>query len=162
MNHLINHFFVATFAIAAAPVLAEPLFQMTGKLDSPSKAGVDIDLSALTRLPVKTVSLKRSWERSPSAFTGPLLRDVLSAYNAKGQTIRVRSMAGDELRLPMQYVNTNDVLVGFKGLDPVAWSKTNGALFLVFPGANAATSATELAVTRPPNSTFQLKSILVE
>jgi len=162
MNHLINYFFAATFAVAVAPVLANPVLQITGKLDSPTKAGVDIDLSALTRLPVKTVSLKRSWERAPSAFTGPLLRDVLSAYNAKGQTIRARSMGGDELRLPMQYISSNDVMVGFKGTDPVAWSKTNGVLFLVFPGASPATNAAELAVTTPPNSTFQLKSISVE
>jgi len=157
-----NYFFIATFAIAAAPALEEPLLQITGNLDAPTKAGVEVELSALTRLPVRTVSLKRSWERTPSTFTGPLLRDVLSAYNAKGQTIRARSMGGTELRLPMQYISNNDVVVGFKGVDPVAWSKSNGVLFLVFPGSGSAASAAELAVTAPPSNTFQLQSISVE
>lgn len=94
MNHLINHFFIATFALATAHASADPLLQITGNLDAPTRAGVEIELSTLTRLPVRTVSLKRSWERTPSTFTGPLLRDVLSAYNARGQTIRARSIGG--------------------------------------------------------------------
>jgi hypothetical protein len=161
-----KHIWIAVIGLAlAAQVTAafpgqatRTLLTVSGKIDASSVEGVALDLITLQRLPQKMITLKRKWEPSPTTFTGPLLRDVLAAFNARGTLVKARSLAGDQTQLSMEFASQVGVIVAFKGTDAVAWSQSNASLFLVYPPETSATTGARI----PANNTFQLKSLAVE
>lgn len=107
------------------------VLNVSGNLEAKYAEGVEMDLAALQRLPQKTIALKRNWEPTPTKFTGPLLRDVLASFKAKGKTVKARSFVDTETQLAVDFANKVDVIVAYRGTDALAWSKSNAPLFLV-------------------------------
>jgi hypothetical protein len=102
--------------------------------------------------------LKRSWELTPTKFTGPLLRDVLASFKAKGTIVKARSFVDAETQMAVEFSKRVDVIVAYKGTDAAAWLQSNAPLFLVYPQGSADVDGSMV----PANNTFQLKSLTVE
>jgi hypothetical protein len=63
-------------------------FRISGKVGDKNAAnGAEFDMAMLEALLQKTLTTNTPRDRPPIKFTGPLLRDVISAAKAKGTTL---------------------------------------------------------------------------
>jgi hypothetical protein len=158
---LIAPLHIALLALATTTLSAHAertVLNVSGNLEAKYAEGVEMDLVALQRLPQRTISLKRSWELTPTKFTGPLLRDVLASFKAKGTIVKARSFVDAETQMAVEFSKRVDVIVAYKGTDAAAWLQSNAPLFLVYPQGSADVDGSMV----PANNTFQLKSLTVE
>lgn len=106
----------APAGFAGGPVL----LTVTGTVSEPNRGPVDpaydklfifndvsfekareFDLSDLEKLPQETVHADFPKGGAETEFTGPLLKDVLAAAGAEGQTVTVQAMDGYAVEVPL-------------------------------------------------------------
>lgn len=124
----------------------------------PGGAAVDFDMAALEALPQQTFRTSTPWYPKPVSFTGPLLRDVLAAAGARGQTLRAVALNDYKVELPIADAARFDVIVA-RLLDgkpmPV---RERGPLFIVYPFDTSVELKSEKYYSR---SAWQLRRIEV-
>lgn len=107
---------------AALPALAEGpvLLTVTGAVGAPNRGPMDpdydklfifndvsfdkaheFDLADLEKLPQTTVKTDFPKGGAETEFSGPLLKDVLAAADARGKTVTVQAMDGYALEVPL-------------------------------------------------------------
>lgn len=164
-------------ALAAAPwncVAADPVVLRIYKQDAgnpkqaanvASKAGApsvlvaSYDMAFLKGLPQHSFVSQTPWFKKPVTFTGPLLRDVLSAAKVKGAV--VYAVAIDEYRaqIPFSDCVQHDMILAHQIDGETLTPKNKGPLFVVYPYD----SKPELQSVRfYERSIWQLKSLRVE
>ncbi|URI06891.1 molybdopterin-dependent oxidoreductase [Aquincola tertiaricarbonis] len=121
-------------------------------------AAVDFDMAALEALPQQTFRTSTPWYPKPVSFTGPLLRDVLAAAGARGQTLRAVALNDYKVELPIADAARFNVIVA-RLLDgkpmPV---RERGPLFIVYPFDTSVELKSEKYYSR---SAWQLRRIEV-
>jgi hypothetical protein len=158
---------VATAAMAASfsaaalePAKGKVILTITGKVaEKNSPQAAQFDLAMLEKLPQQTFSTMTPWDKKPIKFTGPLLRDVLSAAKATGTTIKAVALNDYQTSIPLQDSKNFDVVVAHKMNDEGIPVKTKGPLFIVYPFDTRAELRTSTYYER---SAWQLKSMAVE
>lgn len=82
---------IAAASFIAMPVWAlqpsgEVILTISGKIDDANRENTAVfDLDMLQKLPQQTFVTKTPWDKNPTKFTGPLLRDVLGAVKSSGK-----------------------------------------------------------------------------
>ena len=80
---------------AAQPKPSGPVvLSVAAHVGKPDKVAADFDMAALERLPQFSYTTATPWYGQPTKFTGPLMRDVLTAAGAEfvtGRQLAVRS-----------------------------------------------------------------------
>jgi len=105
-----------------------------GALRVTNKQGVaQFDMAMLERLPQKSFQTLTPWYPRPRKFTGPLLRDVLAAVGANGQTIEARALNDYRVTIPVGDVQRFDVIVARLMDDKPMALRDKGPLFIVYP-----------------------------
>lgn len=90
-------------------------------------------MQMLSRLPQHTVFTKSPWFPSGAEFTGPLLRDVLSAVGAKGKTVTAYTLNDYKTEIPLEDAYKYDVILArLMNGKPMA-VRDKGPLFVVYP-----------------------------
>ena len=164
-RHLLRSALQLTPAVALAgslpwPVQAQPA-PAKGRtvLTVQSASGsVDFDMAALEALPQRSFRTSTPWYPQPTSFTGPLLRDVLAAAGARGQTLRAVALNDYKVELPVADAERFEVIVA-RLLDgkpmPV---RERGPLFIVYPFDTSVELKSEKYYSR---SAWQLRRIEV-
>ena len=68
-------------------------------------------MAMLEALPQQTLTTRTPWYAQARRFTGPLLRDVLSAAGAHGATLRLIALNDYQVDMPNDDAQRHDVLV---------------------------------------------------
>jgi hypothetical protein len=93
----------------------------------------DFDMAMLEALPQQTLTTRTPWYAQARRFTGPLLRDVLSAAGAHGATLRLIALNDYQVDMPNDDAQRHDVLVA-RLLDGQALTvRDKGPLFVIYP-----------------------------
>lgn len=120
---------------AAAADLAGPVVLAVGGRVSQPNDGVRrvFDMAALAALPQREIVTTTPWHRGTRRFSGPLLRDVLAAAGAQGQTLRAVALNDYRVDIPADDAHRYDVVVA-RLLDgqPMA-VRDKGPLFIMYP-----------------------------
>jgi hypothetical protein len=123
---------LASRALEAAAGAA--LLTVTGnvKLANAGKTAV-FDMAMLEKLPQHSFETKTPFHKGPQKFTGPLLRDILAAAGASGQTI-IASAANDyKVTIPFEDAQKHDVIVvRLTNGQPMAL-RDKGPLLIMYP-----------------------------
>lgn len=91
------------------------------------------DMPMLAALPQRQFDTKTPWYARPRRFTGPLLRDVLSAAGAQGELLRLKALNDYQVDMPWDDGQRYDVLVA-RLLDEQPMSvRDKGPLMVVYP-----------------------------
>ena len=157
-------------ALAAAcwnGLAAEPVVLRIYKQDAASQKQAaaasslvaSYDMAFLKSLPQHSFVSQTPWFKKPVTFTGPLLRDVLSAAKVKGKW--VYAVAIDEYRaqIPFSDCVEYDMILAHQIDGETLTPKNKGPLFVVYPYDNLP----ELQAVRfYERSIWQLKSLRVE
>lgn len=132
---------------------------VSGKLRAPNAGAVaQFDMAMLEQLPQRSFSTRTPWYSQARKFTGPLLRDVLSACGAEGRTLRAVALNDYRVDLPFEDTQRYDVLLARLLDDQPMAVRDKGPLFIIYP------FDTDPALRSPifyGRSAWQLKSIEV-
>lgn len=160
----------AALAIACSSLLApswaqqpagEPaVLTMTGKVSQGNQAGAAVfDLAMIEALPQRSFVTSTPWYKEPTKFTGPLLRDVLSAAKASGTTLEALALNDYKTSIPFEDAQRFDVIVAHRINDQPISVRTKGPLFIIYPFDAVPELKTSKYYGR---SAWQLKSLKVD
>lgn len=149
-------------AALASPCLSarEPdvALQVAGRV----KAGsVRLSLADLQKLPQHSFETNTPWTREPHTYTGPLLRDVLSAAGADLSATTIRAVAFNDyqISIPLKDALSYPVIVAHRRDGKPMPVRDLGPLFIIYPFDSDA----ELRSTRfYQRAIWQLKSMQVD
>lgn len=156
------------FSLALAAFQVQALEQASGKViltiagkiaEKNTSSTATFDLAMIQKLPQHTFVTMTPWDKKPIQFTGPLLRDLLSAVKANGNTLKAAAINDYLTSIPVADAKNFDVIMAHKmnGQDiPV---KTKGPLFIVYPFDSKPELQTSTYYER---SAWQLKSLTIE
>lgn len=127
--------------------------------DSSKSTVKHFDLRTLENLPQHAFTTMTPWSDQPIRFSGPLLRDVLTAKSTNGQNIRATAINDYRINIPIQDTERFDMIVATRMNGERMSVRDKGPLFVVYPFD----SLPELQHARYyERSIWQLKSIEVE
>jgi hypothetical protein len=125
-------------ALGDARALDKPsgpvVLSVTGRVRSPNDGpAAHFDMPMLERLPQAGFTTKTPWYAQPRKFTGPLLRDVLSAAGAQGTVLRAIALNDYWVEIPFEDVTRHDVIVARLLDDKPMAVRDKGPLFVIYP-----------------------------
>lgn len=132
--------------IAALPALAwtgfgpaqaapgRALLTVGGSISRPNGETVaTFDLDRLAGLPQHRIQTTTPWHADKPTFSGPLLREILKAAGARGQTLRMMALNDYRVDLPADDAERFDVIVAHL-IDGRPMSvREKGPLFVMYP-----------------------------
>lgn len=132
--------------LAALPLLApqpasalEPpdgpvVLSLSGRLQQPNRGAVAaFDMALLARLPQASFSTRTPWYAQARRFTGPLLRDLLSAVGNQGSVMRATALNGYRVDIPVDDALRHDLLLARLLDDKPMPVRDKGPLFIIYP-----------------------------
>jgi hypothetical protein len=127
----------AAAALAAAPARAtdaRPVLVVSGRITRPNDGERRLfTMADLAELPQHQITTTTPWHRGTRRFSGPLLRDVLAAAGAQGQTLRAVALNDYRVDIPIGDVQRYDVVLA-RLLDGQPMSvREKGPLFIMYP-----------------------------
>ena len=160
--------FVACFAatLPAGPVRAlevpdgPVVLTISGRVRKPNVGGsAQFDMHMLEQLPQRSFVTNTPWYSTPRKFSGPLLRDVLSACGAQGSNVRATALNDYRVDLPFEDTQRFDVMLALLLDDKPMAVRDKGPLFIIYPFDSSAELRTTVYYSR---SAWQLKSLEVQ
>jgi len=147
-------------AMALQPPTGKVILTITGNVGAKNSArGAEFDLAMLQALPQVNFSTNTPWDRLPIKFSGPLLRDVLAAAQARGTTLQAIATNDYKTSIPMTDTTQFDMVLAHRMNGQPIPPRTKGPLFIVYPFD----SKPELnALVYKERSAWQLKEIAVK
>lgn len=128
----------------AATSLAAPtgpvILVVSGQVRQPNM-GPDaaFDMAMLASLPQHSFTTRTPWFPDANKFSGPLLRDVLAAAGAQGDTLRAIALNDYRVDLPFDDAQRHDVMLARLLDDKPMLVRDKGPLFIIYPfDSNAA------------------------
>jgi hypothetical protein len=91
------------------------------------------DMAMLEALPQRTLQTRTPWYPQARRFTGPLLRDLLSAVGAQGSQLRLVALNDYRVEMPMDDALRHDVIVARLMDDKPMTVRDKGPLFIIYP-----------------------------
>jgi hypothetical protein len=107
---------------------------VSGKVGAANRGDKAVfDMAMLEALPQKTFTTMTPWEKAPVKFTGPLLRDVLAAVKARGNTLKAVALNDYKIAIPLDDTAKFDMVLAHRMNDQPIPVRTKGPLFVVYP-----------------------------
>lgn len=137
-----------------------PVLTVSGQIGLSNQGGRAVwDMAMLEALPQHSFTTLTPWTHQPVRFSGPLLRDLLSAVRASGTQIRATALNDYRITIPLSDAQRFDVIVATRMNGQAMPVRTKGPLFIVYPFD----SLPELrSTTFYERSIWQLKAIEIE
>ena len=125
----------AAFAVSSqASTEDKVLLSIGGRISRPNRDGRALfDMKRLEALPQHSFTLKTPWYAGPRKFSGPLLREVLAAAEAQGQSIEAIAINDYKVTIPMEDVKQHDVMLALQMDDRPMPLRDKGPLFIIYP-----------------------------
>ncbi len=147
-------------ASALQPATGKVILSISGNVAEKNTPNAAVfDLPMLEHLPQHSFTTMTPWEKQPIQFTGPLLRDVLAAAKASGNTIKAAALNDYQTSIPMDDAQKFDVILAHKMDGKAIPVKTKGPLFIVYPYDSKPELRSTVYYER---SAWQLKSMTIE
>ena len=91
------------------------------------------DMPMIEALSQQTVVTRTPWFSKARRFTGPLLRDLLSAAGAQGTMLRLVALNDYQVDMPFDDAQRHDVIVARLLDDKPMSVRDKGPLFVIYP-----------------------------
>lgn len=163
---VLSSLFVAAGILATAPAMAldaaagKVILTISGKVGETNSAkGAEFDMAMLDKLPQHTMTTQTPWEKTPTTFTGPLLRDVLAAAKASGSSIKATALNDYRTQIPFSDSEKFDMLLASQMNGKPISVRTKGPLFIVYPYDTSSELRSNKYYER---SAWQLRSLTIE
>jgi hypothetical protein len=136
------------------------ILTISGKVGETNSAkGAEFDLAMLEKLPQHTMTTQTPWEKTPTTFRGPLLRDVLAAAKASGTNLKAVALNDYKTSIPFSDTQAFDMVLASRMNGKAIPVRTKGPLFIVYPYD---TRSELRSTTYYERSAWQLRTLTVE
>jgi hypothetical protein len=147
-------------AFAADKPAGKPILTLTGKISNKNSGNRYVfDMAALEKLPQYSFTTGTPWFKQPVKFTGPLLRDVLAAAGASGETLTASALNDYKTDIPVKDVLDHNVIIARLMDDKPMPVREKGPLFIIYPYDDNPELRSKTYFSR---SAWQLKAIEVK
>jgi hypothetical protein len=110
------------------------LLKIKGAITKPNNGSVaEFDMRMLEELPQVTHTVETPWYPRKVSFRGPLLRDVLAAAGASGQTIKAVAINDYAVQIPFSDATNFDVILAIQMNGKAMSSRDKGPIFVIYP-----------------------------
>ena len=116
-------------------------------------------MAMLEALPQHSFTTMTPWASQALQFSGPLLRDVLQAVDARGQRLVARALNDYSVHIPLQDAQQHDMLVATRMNGQAMSVRQRGPLFVVYPFDSKPELKSSTYIER---SIWQLRAIEVQ
>ena len=145
----------------AARALAVPrgrvVLTVSGKISQRNVGeSAEFDLDMLAALPRHSFTTLTPWDKTARRFSGPLLRDVLQAVGARGQTLQAVALNDYKISIPVTDAQAYNVIVATRIDDQPIRVRERGPLFIIYPYDTDPALRTGIFISR---SIWQLRRI---
>lgn len=126
------------FSVSEAFGLDRPtgdvILTVTGNVSQTNANGrAEFDLAMLEKLKGRTATMQTPWTEGQSQFSGPLLREILAAVGATGQTLKIRALNDYVAYVPYSDgIELQTILATHLNGTPMS-VRDKGPLFLIYP-----------------------------
>jgi hypothetical protein len=121
-------------AHALQPPAGAVVLTLRGRIRLPNDGqAAHFDMAMLAALPQHSFNTRTPWYPQARRFTGPLLRDVLSAAGAQGSVLRLLALNDYRVEMPYDDALRHDVLVARLLDDKPMAVRDKGPLFVIYP-----------------------------
>ena len=125
-------------SIAAADGLPQPqgpaILTVTGSVErTNSGEGAVFDREMLADLGMESLETTTAWDEGTVLFEGVLLRRLLDAVGAKGDTIHATALNAYHVDIPFDDVKAYDVILAMKMNGAALSLRDKGPLWIVYP-----------------------------
>lgn len=93
----------------------------------------DFDMDMLAALPQHSFTTSNPWYKESKKFTGPLLRDVLAAAGAQGNTLKAEALNNFKVEIPLADTRQFPMVMARLMDDKPMLIREKGPLFIVYP-----------------------------
>lgn len=93
----------------------------------------DFDMAMLAALPQQSFTTSTPWYKEKKKFTGPLLRDVLDAAGARGNTIKASALNNFKVEIAVADTRKFPMLLALLMDDQPMRVRDKGPLFIIYP-----------------------------
>lgn len=147
----------AAFALDAPK--GKVVLSISGKIGPGNAAGrADFDMAMLEALPQHSFATSTPWFKVARKFTGPLLRDVLAAAGAQGNTLVAVALNDYKVEIPAEDARKFKVVLATRLDDKPMAVREKGPLFIIYPYDDSDDLRSERYYSR---SAWQLRKIEV-
>lgn len=94
---------------------------------------VELDRVGLESLGLHTIVTETPWHQGEVKFSGPLFRDLLTALNAKGDTVRATALNDYQIDIPRADLERYPVILATRIDDQPMTVRMKGPVFVVYP-----------------------------
>ena len=113
---------------------ADVMLTVTGRLKSPNLQGkAAFDQPMLSRLPQMEIVTRTPWYSTVRTFSGPLVRDVLSAAGARGEKVQAVALNDYRVEIPFDDLMRYDVVLAMLLDGKPMQVRDKGPLFIMYP-----------------------------
>lgn len=123
---------------AALAVLSVPtgpvVLTVRGHVANPNVDGTaQFDMAMLEALAGRQAVMETPWTDGKAGFSGPLLRAVLAAAGAEGETLIVRALNDYAAEIPFADAQTLDTILAVRMNGEYMSVRDKGPIFLIYP-----------------------------
>ncbi|PMR73260.1 oxidoreductase [Billgrantia endophytica] len=124
------------------PALAGPLpppegdvmLRVTGDIEHPNMGDeLHLDRTLLMSLSPSVIETETPWTEGVGRFKGPLVRAILDAAGARGDTARVHALNGFEAEIPVTDFHDYDVILAIERDGEAIAVRDLGPVFVLYP-----------------------------
>ena len=110
------------------------ILTVSGKIAQTNAHGrADFDRDMLEQLKGRTTRTQTPWMEGKSAFSGPLLRELLAAVGATGKTLKIRALNDYVVDVPVSDAFDHDTILATRLDGSIMSVRDKGPLFLIYP-----------------------------
>lgn len=130
----LSAFACPALAWSLAPSSGRPLLTLHGKVRHANRESeADFDTALLASLPQHRIRTRTPWHQGEPLFAGPLLREVLKAAGAEGQTLRMSALNDYRVDMPADEAQRFDIIVATQLDGREMTVRDKGPLFVMYP-----------------------------
>lgn len=147
MNRLDSPIFWFQFLVALALFIAQPAFSkdlaypsgqvlltVTGKIEKTNGDGTALlDADFLSTFPAHRIETRTPWTDGIARFDGILLKDVLAAVGARGDTLFAEAINGYRIAFPLSDAEKFGVLLAMRMEGKPLSRRDKGPLWIIYP-----------------------------
>lgn len=125
---------IGTAGLSRPACAAAPALTVEGRVRrSGGPRSVDFSLDDLARLPQQSIRTRTPWHAGEPTFSGVLLRAVLEAAGADGETLRLSALNNYRVDIPAEEARRFDIVLSQRIDGRALGVRDKGPLFLMYP-----------------------------
>lgn len=125
---------IATSSYALDKPTGPIVLTVKGDLDHPnSGTTAQFDLPMLEALKGRTGKMKTPWNEGEVSYSGPLLKSILEAAGAKGETLKIIALNDYSAVVPASDARDMDTILATRADGKMMSVRDKGPLFLIYP-----------------------------